>query len=80
MVFKRKDVRGDPRRGRVSRLDMDRGVEALLRAYGVGLDDVESDVLAFLGVALVFPAVKIGAVGFQNVVDSVAEGCNKIGA
>jgi len=48
---------------------MDRGIEALLRAYGVRLDDVESDVLAFLGVAFVFPAVEIGAVGFQNVID-----------
>ena len=60
-----------------SGLDVDRGIDALLQAYRVGLDDVESDVLAFLGVALVFPAVKIGAVGFQNVINPVAEGCDK---
>jgi len=59
---------------------MDRGVEALLRAYGVRLDDVESDVLASLGVTFVFPAVEIGAVGFQNVIDPVAKGLDKFGA
>jgi hypothetical protein len=41
-----------------------------LHAYRVRLDDVVSDVLAFLGVPLVFSAVEISAVGFQNVIDS----------
>jgi hypothetical protein len=51
---------------RKSRLDINRGIDALLHAYRVWLDDVESDVLPFLSVTLVSPAVKIGAVGFQK--------------
>jgi hypothetical protein len=47
------------------------GVEPFLIAFGVGLNGVEGDVLVFLRVSLVFLGVIKGAVGFQDVVDSV---------
>jgi hypothetical protein len=55
------------------------GVEPFLIAFGVGLNGVEGDVLVFLRVSLVFLGVIKGAVGFQDVVDSVTERRGKDG-
>jgi hypothetical protein len=66
--------------GDLSRLDVDRGIDALLHAYRVRLDDVVSDALPFLGVTLVFPTVEISSVGLQNVIDPTAKARDKLGA
>ncbi len=63
-----------------SRLNIDGRIDPLLRPDRVGLNNVVGDVLPFLGVSSLFPAVEISAVGFQDVVDAVLKCRDELGA